>query len=380
MVTADRFSSGSLLLLTRRTAAIVVGATVLLVLVRMSQVALVSQDRGIGFDPRRQLIAESAYWGSWAITGIIVLASIDALRRRTTGLRQPLATSLLALPLLAALLVQPTFDTIGIVSVGAMAPEFTIPGMIIRKTLYNINNNLQILAAIVGVAFAATFYERYRERDTVARNLAGQLATARLDVLRAQLDPHFLFNSMNAIAMLARSGASDEVVRMVTGLSDFLRDSLDDGRPQIIPLWKELEFVERYLAIEQVRFQGRLFARIELDAKAKEVQIPSFILQPLVENAVRHGVSEGGGAVVVIQASIQNDKLVVTVRDEGSGLAATSRTGVGLRNSRARLAELYGDAATLRLENAPPPSIGAIATMEVPLALREGLPPSLQRA
>jgi signal transduction histidine kinase len=221
--------------------------------------------------------------------------------------------------------------------------------------------------ALVGIQHSFFYFGQARERETLAARLEAQLSEARLGALRMQLNPHFLFNSLNAITVLVRDGNNDAASRMLELLSDVLRLVLHTGGGHETALSQELEFLERYLAIEQVRFSDRLRPRIAVDASMAQAAVPQFLLQPLVENALRHGIARRADAgLVEIGGRREGDRLVLTVRDDGPGLPAApyADAGVGLSNTRARLAALYGGAATLEVANAE--GGGAIATVRLP--------------
>ena len=217
--------------------------------------------------------------------------------------------------------------------------------------------NLPIYWIIVSVAHALLFYRRSQERERKAFELAAGLAQANLQALRMQLQPHFLFNTLNAISTLVHrdARAADE---MIGNLSDFLRLTLETADQQEVPLRQELDFLDRYLSIEQVRFGDRLRVTREIAPEVLSALLPSLILQPLVENAIRHGLEPSRQAgLLTITASRQGQALRLVVRDNGVGLesksSANSREGIGLANTRARLRELYGDAAGLELKAGP---------------------------
>ena len=208
---------------------------------------------------------------------------------------------------------------------------------------------LPIYLAIVSLAHAVLFSRRSQERD----RLEASLAKARIEALKMQLQPHFLFNSLNSIAALVHRDpqAADE---MLAGLSDLLRLTLESSGEQELPLSEELKFVERYLAIEHVRFGERLRFEIEIAPEVRRAMVPTFLLQPLVENAVHHGLEpKPGPGLLSIRAARAGARLRLTVADNGPGLTdgAAPREGIGLANTRARLRELYGDAASLDLES-----------------------------
>jgi two-component system LytT family sensor kinase len=224
-----------------------------------------------------------------------------------------------------------------------------------------------IYFALVGIEHALAFMAQARERETQAVRLTAQLAEARLGALRMQLNPHFLFNSLNAITVLVRDQNTAAASRMLELLSDVLRLVLRADGSNETPLATELDFLERYLAIEQVRFSDRLGPRLDVDAPLRRAAVPHFILQPLVENALRHGIARRADAgLLEVTAKRDGDTLVLTVRDDGPGLASAgpSVTGVGLANTRARLAALYGGRASLEIANAA--GGGVLVTIRLP--------------
>ncbi|HEU0053637.1 MAG TPA: histidine kinase [Longimicrobium sp.] len=217
-------------------------------------------------------------------------------------------------------------------------------------------NELIVTCAILAAGFARDYSLRYRARQEEAvhlqaetARLQAQLAEARLVALRTQLNPHFLFNTLHAVSALVERDPRG-VRRMIARLSELLRHSLDASEPEV-PLEREMEFVQRYLEIMQIRFQGRVEVRTEVGPGAMDALVPTLILQPLVENAIKHGVSrltEGGRIEVV--ARRDDGRLLVCVRDDGPPVEAVPSTeGVGLRITRERLEQLYGDDAWLAL-------------------------------
>lgn len=215
-----------------------------------------------------------------------------------------------------------------------------------------------IPTAILYSAIAAgfTITETRRRHTEVAERLRAEVAEARLDALRQQLNPHFLFNTLNHIVSELRSLRSRDVepaLRMLLALSDLLRDVLRE-RAQLIPLRDEVRIVERYFEIERARFGERLQAEVTLEPRALDAQVPSLLLQPLLENAMKHGVSRTDGVCrVALVARVQADRLHITIRDGGPGLDRSGRpdaapseqssTGLGLQNTAERLRYLYGD-------------------------------------
>jgi signal transduction histidine kinase len=198
--------------------------------------------------------------------------------------------------------------------------------------------------AVLGVERATHYFVQFQERDA-------QLTEARLGALRMQLQPHFLLNSLNAITVIVRDKDTPTATRMLELLGDMLRRVMRADRPQEVTLKDEVEFARQYLAIEEIRFSDRLQPSFEIPAELAGAAVPEFLLQPLVENAVRHGVAKREGATRIrIAAQHDGDDLVLTVTDEGPGTPEIpAREGVGLSNTRARLTTLYGARGTLDL-------------------------------
>ena len=221
--------------------------------------------------------------------------------------------------------------------------------------------------ALVGIERSFFYVAQVRERETQAARLAAQLSESRLGALRMQLNPHFLFNSLNAITVLVRDRNTEAASRMLELLSDLLRQVLRTGESHETALSQELDFLERYLAIEQVRFSDRLRPHVAIDPAVARAAVPRFLLQPLVENALRHGIAcRADAGLVQVGARRDNQELVLTVRDDGPGLPTVPDLdiGVGLSNTRARLIAMYGDDATLEVANAE--AGGVIATVRLP--------------
>jgi two-component system, LytTR family, sensor kinase len=219
---------------------------------------------------------------------------------------------------------------------------------------------------VLGCVYAFTYYREVRERETQQARLAAQLAEANLSALRMQLHPHFLFNSLNAITVLVRDERIKEASRMLELLSGLLRQVLQSDKRQVVPLNDELHFIEQYLAIEQVRFSDRLEVVWSVDEAVRDVLVPEFILQPLVENAVRHGVAprtEKG--TIEIDARQDGAELVLQVRDDGPGYSSVAGVGVGIANTRARLQTLYGPAGRLVVSSSE--AGGTVAEVRIPV-------------
>lgn len=244
-------------------------------------------------------------------------------------------------------------------------PRWRARGVSVSRTVSRLwfLDDVMIYFAVVAAGFAREYFVRYRLRQeeavrlhAQAGRLEAQLAEARLRALRMQLNPHFLFNTLHAVSSLVERDPRG-VRRMIARLSDLLRHTLEDTGAQEIPLEREIEFLRRYLEIMEVRFQGRLDVDVRVPSDAQSALVPNLILQPLVENAVRHGVGGSTDAGRIgVHAHVESGMLHVVVRDNGPGLAGTEvdelEEGVGLRNVRERLRQLYGDEAGLSLSDA----------------------------
>jgi two-component system, LytTR family, sensor kinase len=219
---------------------------------------------------------------------------------------------------------------------------------------------------VLGCVYAFTYFVEAREREAHASRLAAQLAEARLGALRTQLNPHFLFNSLNALSVLVREPNTPAASRMLELISDVLRQVLRADQPHEVPLADELRFLEQYLAIEQVRFSDRLRVEWQIGEHARSALVPGFVMQPIVENAIKHGVARRAEAGrVEISARIVGATLELAVRDDGVGMAATQREGVGLSNTRERLRTLYGERASVTIT--APPGGGTLVTLRLPV-------------
>lgn len=226
---------------------------------------------------------------------------------------------------------------------------------------------------LIGAQTGARYYRRYREQEKTAlllrvdaAELETQLAASRLSALKSQLQPHFLFNTLNAIVVLVRQGKTEAAEEMLARLSDLLRAVLDDAAAQEVPLRRELECLKLYLGIEEVRFGDRLETVFRVDPETLDAAVPHMSLQPLVENAVRHGVSRRMAAgCIELSARREKGHLEIRIADNGPGPSgAANHTGLGLTNTRARLKQLYGEDAGLKFEPRNP--CGAMVTVEIP--------------
>lgn len=219
---------------------------------------------------------------------------------------------------------------------------------------------------ILGVSYGMVYYEKYRSREhqaarleLKASQLEAQLAQAQLQSLKMQLHPHFLFNTLHTIAALVRYNKKETAIRIISGLSELLRLALKSGETHEVTLAKEIEFLERYLEIEQIRFQDRLKVEMKVEPEALHAQVPNLILQPLVENAIRHGVSKRATAgLIQITVRHENGTLKLQVCDDGPGLPEAWKmetdSRIGLANTKARLEKLYGSKQKFEIGNLTP--------------------------
>lgn len=200
--------------------------------------------------------------------------------------------------------------------------------------------------AVIGITYALRTREQYQRESLRSAQLESKLIEAELKALKHQLNPHFLFNTMNTISVLVRDQRNDEAVQLIARLSSLLRMSLENTRVQTVTLRQELDFLSRYLEIQKARFGDRLQYRANADQAALDAVIPNLILQPVVENAILHGVAQKSEpGVVEISARVREKKLQLEVRDDGPGFDVnhqTGREGIGLTNTRVRLERHYG--------------------------------------
>jgi two-component sensor histidine kinase len=223
---------------------------------------------------------------------------------------------------------------------------------------------------LLGIAHAVLYYERYRERERAAERLAAGLNEARLQALKMQLQPHFLFNTLNAISALIPAEAKP-ARRMVARLGDLLRIALEHEETQEVTLREELAFLQPYLEIEQARLEDRLTVVTEIAPETMDARVPHLLLQPLVENAIRHGIApriRPGRVEISATRGADDHFLHLEVRDDGPGLErhdqARTRKGVGLTNIRSRLEQLYDGQHRFELENHP--HGGAVVRISLP--------------
>jgi two-component system LytT family sensor kinase len=249
----------------------------------------------------------------------------------------------------------------------------TAPWAVLRSMFLGsvVDDITSVYIPIVLIAHAVSYYHRFRERELRATQLEGQLAKAHLQTLKSQLQPHFLFNTMHSISalMLTDVNAAD---RMMSRLSDLLRISLEAAGTQITTLNRELEFVNCYLDIEKVRFEERMNVIFDIAPETLDAQVPHLLLQPLVDNAVKHGISKlQAGGEIRITVVRQNGDLQLKITDNGPGLRSLNTlpaNGLGLRITRERLESLYGQNQSLEVVS--PPHGGLTICVSIPLRIQ----------
>jgi len=239
-----------------------------------------------------------------------------------------------------------------------------------RFVVANFSEGIGIYMLIALTSYAYGYYTRYREGQLRTLQLEAQLSQAQLQALKMQLHPHFLFNTLHSISALLTKDV-EAARKMITRLGDFLRLTLENSGSQEVTLQQEMEFLSCYLEIERIRFQNRLVTRIDLPSQTLEAKVPNLILQPIVENAIRHGIApRSTPGLIEIEAKQLSNKLRIQVRDNGPGLSDHRssvnlfKKGLGLANTETRLERLYGADHLFDLSNNP--EGGLIVTLEIP--------------
>jgi two-component sensor histidine kinase len=233
------------------------------------------------------------------------------------------------------------------------------------KFLGNLVGDVVLYGAIVALSIGVDARSRLLHQKAAGARLAELLAQAQLAALRLQIEPHFIFNALNAITALIREQKNEEAVAMTAALGDLLRRVTDRSESQLVTMEDELDFVHKYLDIQQLRFAERLRYRIDVPADLMRAQVPDLVIQSLVENAIKHGIGKRArGGAVTVAAVRDGAVLSVSVFNDGPALLEPVREGVGLSNTRQRLRALYGDAQALTLRNQA--AAGVLATLTLP--------------
>lgn len=240
--------------------------------------------------------------------------------------------------------------------------------------------DLTIYFFVLSCFYVVDYYRHFQVEQLKSSELKAALATSQLNALKMQIHPHFLFNTLNSISALMHEDvkAAD---KMVARLGDFLRMTLENSGDREVSLKQEMDFVRRYLEIESVRFQDRLVVKMNIEPETLAARVPNLILQPIVENAIKHGISRQTDAgSLIISSERQGDRLQIRVEDSGPGLKPSNgnrkgseSVGIGLANTRARLAHLYKENYRFEIKNAVPH--GLIVTLEIPFETIKDLPP-----
>ncbi|HME08775.1 MAG TPA: histidine kinase [Bryobacteraceae bacterium] len=296
-------------------------------------------------------------FGLWACAAPVVLRLAE---RFPFGRKQVIRTSLIHLAWSAVLSLAHTVVFLPLLWMLGRHPEGA--SLAVDNTL----RGVFIYSILLLVAHAVGYYQRYRHEELRAARLEVQLAQAQLMALKMQLNPHFLFNTLNAVSSLVlEDGLAAK--RMLARLGDFLRYTLHASSAQKVPLQTELDGLDAYLQIEKCRFEERLSVKFDVDPETLDAQVPNLLLQPIVENAIRHGVdSTLSGIGIEIKTNVRSDALLIQVRDNGPGMAypEVETKGVGLRNTRARLENLYPGQHNFQI--ATHPGGGVLVEIQIP--------------
>jgi len=320
-----------------------------------------------------EAVGELIEYGAWALLTpfLFRLAAAfpvveDAHRPRVRPLRNGLLH--ITTGFAVAILIDLSEELVGL---GLNASAASTPPLLQQVQQFWFLDELMVHVVVLMAGFARVYYLQKREREAEAERLAtraesleAQLTEARLDALRMQLNPHFLFNTLHAVSTLVDRDPAG-VRRMISRLSELLRHVLDEDAPQEVPLSQELDVLDDYLDIQSIRFQGDLDTTIDVPSPLHDARVPNLILQPVVENAIRHGAGQvRGTGRITVRGRCDYDRLVLTVQDNGPGVDPDQTDGLGLRNVRARLQELYGDDHTVRFDT--PSDGGTRVTLALP--------------
>ena len=320
------------------------------------------------FNTEGELVWELALSVVWALSTPLIVWLARRYRLDHGAWARPLAVHILAGITLALL----QCGVHGLIVKAIMNPGPPLALALLLPSFYfNIDKMLMIYAVIVLVTHAVDYYGRLKEKEIKTLQLESQLVKAELSALKMQLQPHFLFNTLNAISSLMHSDV-ESADRMIVRLGDLLRLTLDSSGLQTARLKDEIDVLKKYIEIEQIRFKDRLRVDLDIAPEVLEAKLPTLILQPLVENAIRHGIApRAAGGHVAISARRAGTVLELRVTDDGVGMpkepSEGDREGVGISNTRSRLEKLYG--SDFRLEIADGEKNGVSAILSLPLDL-----------
>jgi two-component system LytT family sensor kinase len=329
------------------------------------QLTLLGDPAGVRPPPAVALVWQGDIWLVWALWAQLIITLVDRVHPSAGGMRRWLAVHAAGTTLVSA---------VNVLFIAALDHHFSptvhaagFGGALRGAILGHLDMQVVLYWAVLGTAYMVEFVRRYRERDQDAAELQQALARTQLEALRLQLNPHFLFNALNAVAALMDEDVR-EAQRTLTRVSDLLRMSLRRAGTSLIPLWQELELVEAYLAVARVRYGDGLAVEVDIEPGTVDIPVPSFLLQPLVENALKHGLVPGApDQRIRLAARRDGDVLDLVVEDNGTGLEGTitetgsflavtpsvDGLGIGLTNTRQRLATLYGNRVDFRLRDTP---------------------------
>lgn len=332
----------------------------------VSQRYLFSVSAGTVFNLRSSLAANFPSVWFWALMTPLVFALTQRFPLQRGAWRTNLVLhGLFSLGLAWA---DSALDAVLAPSIRPAAAQLSLVSWFLNKSFINVFS----YAAVSATAHAIRYYELLSERKAQTTQLEKEVLQAQLHALQMQLRPHFLFNALHTVASLTRSNQSQAAIRTLAALADLLREVLKGEGAQLVPLWQEVELLEKYLRIEKVRFEDRLQTRLDVDPAALKALVPSLILQPLVENAVHHGIdSAHGSGTVDIQVSCRAEMLWLRVRNSGAGQGnernGNGQDGIGLGNTRARLQRLYGEQHRFELRTED--NGGTVAEVGIPFQL-----------
>ena len=319
-----------------------------------------------GSVPWLALVAWFLVWLLWIPTALLLARAVERRPLGRSSWRRRLLPYLLGGMLLTAamLTLRLTLDLALHLLTGLAGHGFVVNAFLVESVLYDSLVYLGLLALF----HALDYHARYSRRLVQSAELEAQIAKVKLAFLRNQMQPHFLLNTLNLISALTHTDP-ERADAMIADLGDLLRVTMEDPESQEVPLDRELEYLERYLDIARVRFGSSLNVERHIDPALEQAMVPSLVLQPLVENAIRHGLAERNGqSRITIAARRSNGRVRLEVSDNGPGLPLAVpgplHVGVGIGNTRRRLEELYGEAHRFEIRNRP--EGGAMATLELP--------------
>ena len=355
--------------------AAIIGVWALLGLIWVAPIYVETHLENMGHSPLRVFAWGALMWLVWApLTPVMVWVArryslIGGAWKSSLLVHLPafvLISILRSAAVTAVTLSMKPFDEMG------SSPQLFWPNFFSRIP-GSFGSDLLIYGGVVGICYAFDYYRKYREREIVTTRLEAQLAQAQLDTLRMQLHPHFLFNTLNSIVGLVRDNKNHAAVNMLVGLSDLLRHALEHSSRQEVELREELNFVKLYLSIQEIRFSDRLHIEFDIDPATAKAMVPNLILQPLTENALRHGFGRSvASGVVGITSAAENDQLRLTVYDNGAGLPdnwqLNGSAGIGLANTSARLQQLYDDNHQFDIRNRDGGGVEVVIVMPLRIA------------